>query len=173
LWPGQNPLGKQVRMSARAGGTSRALEVVGIVQEIKHFGPEAKVRWMQVYVPQYQDPSPTLSFVLNAAMPEAAVKPAIDKVIHELDKDLPIENFQTMDTYLDKYLSPRRVSLLLLSAFAGTGILWGCLAFTAWSQQQCFAGGGKSQSAWRWEQPSLAQSHLLPGLAFLPLRAAF
>jgi putative ABC transport system permease protein len=125
LWPGQNPLGKQVRMSARAGGTSRALEVVGIVQEIKHFGPEAKVRWMQVYVPQYQDPSPTLSFVLNAAMPDAAVKHATDKVIHELDKDLPIENFQTMDTYLDNYLSPRRVSLLLLSAFAGTGILLG------------------------------------------------
>jgi ABC-type antimicrobial peptide transport system permease subunit len=112
-------------MSPRAGGTSRALEVVGIVQEIKHFGPEAKVRWMQVYVPHYQDPSPTLSFVLNAAMPEAAVKPATDEVIHELDKDLPIENFQTMDNYLDKYLSPRRVSLLLLSAFAGTGILLG------------------------------------------------
>jgi putative ABC transport system permease protein len=127
LWQGQNPLGKQVRMSARAGGTSRPLEVVGIVQEIKHFGPEAKVRWMQVYVPQYQDPSSTQSFVLNAAMPEAAVKPAIDKVIHELDKDLPIENFQTMDTYLDNYLSPRRVSILLLSAFAGTGIVLGMI----------------------------------------------
>jgi ABC-type antimicrobial peptide transport system permease subunit len=48
-------------------------------------------------------------------------------VIHELDKDLPIENFQTMDTYLDNYLSPRRVSLLLLSAFAGTGIVLGMI----------------------------------------------
>ena len=173
LWPGQNPLGKQVRMSARAGGTSRPLEVVGIVQEIKHFGPEAKVRWMQVYVPQYQDPSPTLSFVLNAAMPEAAVKPTIHKVIHELDKDLPIENFQTMDTYLDNYLSPRRVSLLLLSAFAGTGIVLGMIGIYGVVAAAVLRRRREIAIAWRWEQPSSTQSYLLPGLAFLPLRAAF
>jgi putative ABC transport system permease protein len=127
LWPGQNALGKQVRMTVRKGGTQRWLEVVGIVHEVKHFGPEAKVRWMQVYVPQHQDPSPTLSFVLDSTIPEAAVKPAADKALHELDKDLPIENFQTMDSYLDTFLSGRKASLLLLSSFAATGITLGMI----------------------------------------------
>src|SRR6266700_51370 len=127
VWPGQNPLGKRVRMTARGGGIPRSLEVVGVVQEIKHFGPEAKVRWMQVYVPQYQDPSPVLSFVVNTAIPKSAVKAPADKTLHELDKDLPIENFQTMDAYLDTFLSGRKVSLLLLSVFASTGIALGMI----------------------------------------------
>jgi putative ABC transport system permease protein len=127
LWPRENPLGKRVRMTARAGGNARLLEVVGVAQEIKHFGPEAKVRWMQVYVPHYQDPSPTLSFVVNTTMQQTAVKSATDKAIHALDKDLPIESFQPMDSYLDNFLSPRKVSLLLLSAFAATGIILGMI----------------------------------------------
>ena len=93
LWPRENPLGKRVRMTARAGGNARLLEVVGVAQEVKHFGPEAKVRWMQVYVPHYQDPSPTLSFVVNTTMQQTAVKSATDKALHALDKDLPIEKF--------------------------------------------------------------------------------
>jgi putative ABC transport system permease protein len=127
LWPGQSAIGKRVRMSVRAGGKSRLFEVVGVAREIKHFGPEGKVRWMQVYVPQYQDLSPTLSFVLSTAMPEIGIKPSIEKIVHELDKDLPVENFQTMDAYLDNFLSPRKVSLLLLSAFAATGITLGMI----------------------------------------------
>jgi putative ABC transport system permease protein len=114
-------------MSVRAGGKSRLLEVVGAVQEIKHFGPEAKVRWMQVYVPQYQDPSPTLSFVLSTTTPQTSIEPSVEKIVHELDKDLPVENFQPMDVYLDNFLSPRKISLLLLSAFAATGITLGMI----------------------------------------------
>jgi len=126
LWPGSSPLGKRVRMTLRGGGPPLSLEVVGVVRQIKHFGgPEAKVRWMQVYVPQYQDPSPTLSFVVNTTIPEAAVKAAAEKTFHELDKDLPVENFQTMDGYLDTILSGRKVTLLLLSGFAAIGIVLG------------------------------------------------
>ena len=122
LWPGQNPVGKRTQISGRSVSKMHSLEVVGVVQEIKHFGPEAKVRFMQVYVPEYQDPSPVLSFVVNTTVPESALKTPADKALHELDKDLPIENFETMDAYLDTYLSSRKVSLLLLSGFAATGI---------------------------------------------------
>lgn len=127
LWPGQSAIGKRVRMSVRAGENSRVLEIVGVAQEIKHFGPETKVRWMQVYVPQYQDPSHTLSFVLSTTMPQTGIKPSVEKIVHDLDKDLPVENFQPMNIYLDNFLSPRRVSLLLLSAFAVTGITLGMI----------------------------------------------
>jgi putative ABC transport system permease protein len=127
LWPGQNALGKHLRMSTQRGGSVRSLEVIGIVREIKHFGPERPARWMQVYVPQYQDPTPMLSFVVNTPLPEATVRTAAEKTLHELDKDLPVENFQTMDAYLDTYLSGRKVSLLLLSGFAATGIVLGAI----------------------------------------------
>lgn len=132
LWPGQNPLGKRLHMSVMMGESIRWLEVVGVVREIKHFGPEGKIRWMQLYVPQYQDPSPTLSFVVNTTIPEGAAKAAAESALHDLDKDLPVEEFQTLDSYLDtNYLSGRQVGLVLLSAFAGIAIVLGVIGIYA------------------------------------------
>lgn len=128
LWPGQNPMGKRVRMPFMRGLPWRWLEVVGVVREVKHFGgPEAKVKWMQVYVPQYQDATPAVSFVVNTTIAEAAAKTAAEKAIHELDQDLPVENFQTMDAYFDAFLSGRKVGLWLLSSFAAIGIVLGII----------------------------------------------
>jgi len=127
LWPGQNPLGQRLRMSLQRGGGTRWLEVIGVVQEIKHFGPEKSTRWMQLYVPLYQDPSPVLSFVVNTELPESAVQSTTNKALHELDKDLPLENFETMNAYLDTLLGTRKLSLLLLTIFAGIAILMGTI----------------------------------------------
>lgn len=125
LWPGQNPLGKRIRMAVARGGAYRWLEVIGVVREIKHFNVERKPTWMQVYVPQYQDPTPDLSFVINTTLPEGTVKAAAEKSVHEIDKDLPVENFQTMEVYFDNLLSGRKVTMLLLSSFAAIGIVLG------------------------------------------------
>jgi putative ABC transport system permease protein len=124
LWPGQSPLGKHLRMALFTGEPGPWREVIGVVKEIKHFGPERQVKWMQVYVPQYQDPSPALSFVVNTTLSSDAAKSAALKALLEVDRDLPVESFETLDGYLSRnYLSGRHASLALLTAFAGIGIL--------------------------------------------------
>jgi putative ABC transport system permease protein len=128
LWPGQNPLGKRVRLALIRGEPWRWLEVVGVVREVKHFGgPEAKVRWMQVYVPQYQDTTPALSFVVNTTIPEGAARDAAEKAVHDLDRDIPVEDFQTMDAYFDTFLNGRKAGLWLLTTFAGIAIVLGMI----------------------------------------------
>ncbi len=123
LWPGKNPLGKRIRMTGLRDNSPHWIEVIGVVQEIKHFGnPEAKIRWMQIYVPQYQDPTPTLSFVSSTPLPQNAAQAAAEKSIHDLDKHLPVENFQMMDELLDNAVSGRRAGLILVSSFAAIGI---------------------------------------------------
>jgi putative ABC transport system permease protein len=123
LWPGQNPLGKRLRLIEISGTQPPWREVVGVVHEIKHFGPEAKVRWMQVYVPAYQDPSPVMSFVMETSLPGAIVQSAAAKAVRELDPSLPIDNSQYMDSLLDSYLSGRRVSVLAAACFATLSIM--------------------------------------------------
>jgi putative ABC transport system permease protein len=124
LWPGQTPLGKHLRMALFTGEPGPWREVIGVVKEIKHFGPERQVKWMQVYVPQYQDPSPALSFVVNTTLANDAAKNTALKALQEVDRDLPVESFETLDGYLNRnYLSGRQASLTLLTAFAGIGIL--------------------------------------------------
>lgn len=126
-WPGQNALGKHLRLFEDAESKAPWRDVVGVVREIKHFGPEAKIRFMQVYVPEYQQPTAGLSFVLNTTLSEGEVRTAAEKVIRGLDSGLPIDNFQSMDGLLDKYMASRKVSLLLLSAFAGIAIALGAI----------------------------------------------
>lgn len=122
LWPGQVPLGKRIRLVEISGTKPPWREVVGVVRQIKHFGPEAKVRWMQVYVPEYQDPSPVMSFVIDTALQEATVKAEAEKAIHDIDNDLPVDNFQAMDELLDNFLASRKVSLLALSSLAAIAV---------------------------------------------------
>jgi predicted permease len=127
FWPGQNALGKHLRLFETADSNAPWREVVGVVKEVKHFGPEAKIRFMQVYIPEYQQPTRVLSFVINTMLPEAEVKTAAEKVIHELDSGLLLDNFQSMDSLLDKYTASRKVSLLLMSTFAGVAVLLGAI----------------------------------------------
>lgn len=128
LWPKQAPLGQHVHMAPIRGGPTRSLEVAGVVREVKHFGGiEAATRWMQVYVPQAQDATSDLSFVVNTTISEADAKNAAEKALYQLDPDLPVEDFKTMDGYLDGYLSRRKLGLILLSSFATIGIVLGMI----------------------------------------------
>lgn len=128
LWANQNPLGKRIRMSLREDGEIyRWFQVVGVVKQIKHFGPERNTRWMQLYVPQYQDPSPVLSFITNTALSEEATKNSSEKALHELDKNISVESFQSMDGYLDNFLSGRKVSVLLFFGLASIALALGCI----------------------------------------------
>jgi putative ABC transport system permease protein len=65
--------------------------------------------------------------VINTSIPEGAIKTAAEKAIHELDGNLPVDNFESMDGYLDFHLSGRRVGMLLLSGFAAIGIVMGMI----------------------------------------------
>jgi predicted permease len=123
LWPDQTALGKRIRLVETTDSEAPWREIVGVVRQIRHFGPESKVRWMQVYVPEYQDPSPVMSFVIDTRLPAAAVKSAAERAVRELDRSVPVDNFQAMDDLLDNYLAGRKVTVLALSAFAGIAIV--------------------------------------------------
>lgn len=125
LWPGKDPIGHHVRMSLQRGLPVRSLEVVGVAREIKSSGPERNVRWMQAYVPQYQDPSLALAIVVNTTLPRASVKSVAEKALFEIDKDMPIENFQALSDVLEDSVRSRKAGLVLLSCLAFIGVVLG------------------------------------------------
>jgi putative ABC transport system permease protein len=126
LWPGQNPIGKRMLLPDEDNKPVWR-EVIGVVRAIKHFGPERKTPWMQLYVPMYQNPLPSAGFVVNTTLPEAALRSVLEKAIHEVDGDLPLEEFKTMDAYLDSFLSARKVTVLVLSVLAAIGVIVGAI----------------------------------------------
>ncbi|HVF24146.1 MAG TPA: ABC transporter permease, partial [Pyrinomonadaceae bacterium] len=119
LWPGENPIGRRV-IVWRDEKFPR--EIVGVVGDTKQAldrepGP-------QMYVPYAQDPTwSSLSLVVRTPGEPTAVAGSVREAIRTVDKGVPNYNLKTMNDVLSNSAAPRRVPMLLLSAFAGVAML--------------------------------------------------
>jgi len=118
LWPGENPIGKRFHVW-RDEKFSR--EVVGVVGNTKQSLDEEANN--QTYVPYAQDPTwSSLTFVVRTSGDPTAFAGSVREALRSVDKTLPTYNLKTMDDVVTTAAAPRRLPMLLLSAFAGVAI---------------------------------------------------
>jgi predicted permease len=130
-WPGQNPIGKQIGMDyVGAGrnttGAPRFREVVGVVANVKQKGLDFPFE-PALYTPCLQDETNHAFagfnlFVRTIGTP-TSLAGTVRALVHSLRPDQPIDVMQTMNDALFRALAPRRLSLVLLSSFAGMALL--------------------------------------------------
>jgi putative ABC transport system permease protein len=122
LWPGEDPIGKRVRL----GGTdSPARTVIGVTGNVRHQALDATVTY-QWYVPEQQwqngaDNQEVL--VVRTRGDPAALAPAVREAIRQIDPTQPIVRIATMDQVIARSTTQRRVALVLFSAFAIAALL--------------------------------------------------
>ncbi|MCI0390045.1 MAG: ABC transporter permease [Acidobacteria bacterium] len=132
MFPNQDPLGKRIR-SSRDENLLR--EIVGVVQDVRYYGRDDQLRGL-VYVPHTQNSWRSMALSVRTHNEPGGVISSIRSQIGSVDKDLVIANITTMATYLDRSVAPRRMSMLLLAAFAGIAALlaaigiYGVLSYT-------------------------------------------
>jgi putative ABC transport system permease protein len=120
LWPGEDALGKRLRLY---NPEAPWMEVVGIVADVKHNGVRAE-RSAKLYIPHLQgfrsgNYSPAnLSVFVRTRGDAAALAPAVRRTIRELEPRMPIQQVRTMDEIVNTALAADRFTLLLLSGFA-------------------------------------------------------
>jgi predicted permease len=92
LWPGQNPIGKRVRLSDSEGPW---LEVVGVTRTGKYlFVAEPPTRFL--YLPFAQHERPAMSLLVETANAEAGqLAGPLRGVVRSLDVNLPVFNVRT------------------------------------------------------------------------------
>jgi hypothetical protein len=127
MWPGQIALGKRLRLADLTDNGPPWREVVGVVRPVKYFGPERKPEHMQVYEPVDQHPPPFVSFIMHTSASIAALRAPAEKAIHAVAPDLPLQYFETLDDAIDQKESRRKISVVLLSSFAGVGVVLGVI----------------------------------------------
>jgi putative ABC transport system permease protein len=119
LWPGESPIGRRFSIW-RDEKFSR--EVVGVVGDTKssldrEAGP-------QMYVPYAQDANwGSLSLVVRANGDPSVLAASVREAIRSVDKAVATYNLKTMNDVVSTSAAPRRVPMLLLSAFAGVAML--------------------------------------------------
>ena len=138
FWPGQNPIGKRLKWGASASQYPW-LTVVGVVGNVAD-GPIGAEPLVHAYEPFRQLPD---FFVIGdvkvAVLADGEPRALATLVRHEiarLDRELAVENLQTMDERIRDAVAPQRFSMLLVGVFAAIALLlasvglYGLLAFT-------------------------------------------
>lgn len=132
-FPHEDPIGKHVHLEQ----FNVDAEIVGVVGHVKQWGPagdSASSIEAQFFYPFMQLPEKLMplaaggaAVVLRTQGDPAAIMGAVRRAVAELDSRDVVYGVQTMEGVLAGSLAPRRLSMLLLSAFAVLALLLCCI----------------------------------------------
>ncbi|WP_158791565.1 ABC transporter permease [Granulicella sp. L60] len=133
-WPGQNPIGKRLRIGGPTMQTPWAI-VVGEVANVQEGSPDKPMK-QQFYGPVAQrgDMEGTLAapnevngnavyLALRTSMPPEQMENALRATVHGIDPQLPLYQVQTMEHAISDTEAPRRFNTAIISAFAFIAVL--------------------------------------------------
>ena len=122
LWPGQDPLGKRVFMSAfTPGQTSQWRTVVGVVSDVRYRGID-EVQ-LDIYDPALQVGQPARTIVVRATGDPTPLAGVITARAREMDPAATVNDVTTMEAVVARATAPWRMSMWLFVLFAGVAVV--------------------------------------------------
>jgi putative ABC transport system permease protein len=92
-------------------------EVIGVVADVKFNGVTSETP-LQAYLPLPHEPSRSLAIVMRTAVEPTTLAPALEGIVRDLDKDLPLFQVRTMEQVLDTSIARQRMSMMIFVVFA-------------------------------------------------------
>jgi putative ABC transport system permease protein len=114
LWPGQDPLGKRLRLSLTES-EDRWLTVVGVVATARY--REIATPRFDLYVPMRQSTSDVQHFTVRTTDDPLSATAAIDAAVRNADPRLSIGGVTTMASVVSRVRGPWHFSLIVFALF--------------------------------------------------------
>src|SRR5207237_1111694 len=120
VWPGEDPLGKQINFG-NMDGDSKFMTIVGVVADVRN-APESASPG-EVYVDYLQRGFVgSFTIVVRSAMSPETLIPAITSDIRAAAPETAVRT-RTLDQMFSTNLANRRFNFALLAAFGGSALL--------------------------------------------------
>src|ERR1700736_1421621 len=120
-WPNEDALGKRITLDDPRKNP-KWLTIVGIVRSIRHRALDVDPQ-PEYYLPLAQDPERTMVLTVRSTQDPRTLTSAIRREIQSIDPDQPMANVRTLEVVTADSVAPRRMSMVLLAAFAGIALL--------------------------------------------------
>jgi putative ABC transport system permease protein len=133
FWPGEDPIGKILMRGDEQD------HVVGVVDDVHEESIETSVG-AQVYYPSTQQGPSRAQLVVRSNLSPELLAPNVLRGLRELNPNQSAAEFRPIRTIVDHAVSPRRFFMLLVTAFAGLGLLlatlgiYGVISYTVTRQ---------------------------------------
>ncbi len=121
-WPGQDPIGKMAN-----GIEKNPVRVIGVVADVRESSLE-EASSPEVYVPMTQnaDTEGATLVVRTRVVPEALASSVL-MTLRSMNPGQPATEFRPLQSLVDHAVSPRRFFVLLVTIFAGMGVILAAL----------------------------------------------
>ena len=127
LWPGENPVGKRLRLSVSEG--NRWHTVVGVVATARY--REITTPRSDVYVPLRQSGSDVQHFTVRTTVDPLESVAAISAAVRNVDPRLSISGVTTMEAVVSRVRGPWHFTLLVFAVFGAIALALAIVALVA------------------------------------------
>jgi putative ABC transport system permease protein len=122
FWPGQDPIGKRVKLGALTSANPW-LTIVGVVGEVKYRGlPENPTADPDIYLP-FADRNAQVALAVRASVPPETLTAPIRTVIRSVDASIPVYAMSTMAELISAQTSRSRFTMWLMGVFAAIALV--------------------------------------------------
>jgi predicted permease len=121
-WPGQDPIGKLAN-----GIEKNPVRVIGVIADVRESSLE-EASSPEVYIPMTQnDDAEGATLVVRTRVPPESLASGVLGTLRSLNPGQPATEFRPLQSLVDHAVSPRRFFVLLVTIFAGLGVLLAAL----------------------------------------------
>jgi predicted permease len=122
-WPHASAIGQRLWEGSEAGKDAEAFTVVGVVGSAKQAGLTEDEAQGAIYYPYAFRIGDSVFVAVRTSLPPESLALTLQKVVRQIDPDVPVNDLRSMETRIADSLIARRSPALLSGLFSGIALL--------------------------------------------------
>jgi predicted permease len=122
-WPTVSAIGQRLWEGSEKGKDGEAFTIVGVVAAVKQAGLAENEAQGAIYYPYVFRNEDSIFVAVRASLPPESLALTLQKVVRQVDADVPVNDVRSMETRIADSLVARRSPALLAGLFSGIALL--------------------------------------------------